>query len=87
MSRIAFCANNRAHAEFRAEAHVLQEWIVDRSGSKIDVSDPDVDVVSFPDELEAYWTCRICDGPVRWRDPADDNLDAMAIASERGDGG
>ena len=50
--------------EFVVSAHVVQEWIVDKNGSFVEVINDCTDVTHKPDN-EDVWACRKCgyDGP------------------------
>jgi len=55
----AVCPNNPAHKRFHANAHIVQDWVVDEGGNYIETLHDCSEVTHEPDS-EDIWTCAEC---------------------------
>jgi hypothetical protein len=54
------CPNNPNHKQFKVEAQVIEEWIVDEEGEYLKLASVDpIDVTHKPDDKD-YYECQTC---------------------------
>lgn len=58
-SMLVRCPTNKDHNEFVTVAHVAQSWVVDETGSFLEVL-PDTEETVAKPHTDNIWSCNIC---------------------------
>lgn len=56
----ATCPRNPNHKEFRANATIREEWIVDENGYFLKIGDTQAGQLMDAPSMSEEWTCAIC---------------------------